>query len=80
LNLLGNHSRIKSPDIYHLAFLGVERVVDLYLSLNQYACQWDYNDPSYPPKFIPPNASVILNVYGNWLFEACDKDKQWYYL
>lgn len=75
LNLIANHARIKSPDIYHLAFLGVERVVDSYLSLTQFACQWDYNDPNYPPKFIPPNSSVILNIYGNWLFEACDNDK-----
>lgn len=80
LNLIANHARIKSPDIYHLAFLGVERVVDSYLSLTQFACQWDYNDPNYPPKFIPPNSSVILNIYGNWLFEACDNDKPWYEL
>jgi len=65
LQILGNHARIKSPDIYNLAFLGIERVVDMYLNMSQVEV----------PMKVPPNTAVLCNIYGNWLFEACDQDK-----
>lgn len=77
LNLLGNHARIKSPDIYRLAFVGIERIVDMYLGLHQVVSPFQVPEESQQ-NFVPPNATVLLNVYGNWLFEACDKDRPWY--
>lgn len=71
--MAGNPSTIRAPDTFHLAFWGMNQIIDTYISIGdeEMGDLWKEKDSQRPT---PPNATVLLNIYGNPLFEACVLD------
>eukprot|EP01100_Stratorugosa_tubuloviscum_P015429 TRINITY_DN8902_c0_g1_i1.p1 TRINITY_DN8902_c0_g1~~TRINITY_DN8902_c0_g1_i1.p1 ORF type:complete len:1255 (+),score=606.97 TRINITY_DN8902_c0_g1_i1:98-3862(+) len=65
LTILGNPNKLSVPANFLEAFVGIEKMVQLWLNVGR----------ENKKRVSPPDGNTVLHIYGQWLFEAMQLDR-----
>ncbi|KAJ6251642.1 hypothetical protein M0813_14841 [Anaeramoeba flamelloides] len=68
LHLIDNPNDLKEPKLFLISMKGIQQLVNLFLTFQQAIKNPNSEEIKYIPD--PPSGNTILNIFGDWLFEA----------
>ncbi|KAJ6250437.1 hypothetical protein M0813_16056 [Anaeramoeba flamelloides] len=68
LHLIENPNDLLDPKLFLISMKGIQQLVTLFLTFQQEIKNSNSNEIKYIPD--SPSGNTILNIFGNWLFEA----------